>query len=120
MILRRIAPMPISPVPTRRRLLGSGVAVTGISAACIWRPPTLAVPFVPPDRVTVKIESIDCTGEKAGIAGNRGAVELATAVRALEHGGEGRKGPGKGAPRHAGSDASTGPDPAHLWPHLED
>src|SRR5258708_12696807 len=80
MILRRIAPMPISPVPTRRRLLGSGVAVTGISAACIWRPPTLAVPFVPPDRVTVKIEPIDCTGEKGGIAANGGEVELAKAA----------------------------------------
>jgi len=103
--------MPISPVPTRRRLLGSGVAVTGISAACIWRPPTLAVPFVPPDRVTVKIESIDCTGEKVVIAANGGEVELARAVRALEHDGEAGKGRGKVPPRHATSDASIVPDP---------
>ena len=103
--------MPISPVPTRRRLLGSGVAVTGISAACIWRPPTLTVPFVPPDRVTVKIESIDCTGEKVVIAANGGEVELARAVRALEHDGEAGKGRGKVPPRHATSDASIVPDP---------
>ena len=103
--------MPISPIPKRRRLPGSGVAVTGISAACIWRPPTLAVPFVPPDRVTVKIESIDCTGKKVVIAANGGEVELARAVRALEHKGEAGKGRGKVPPRHATSDASIVPDP---------
>src|SRR5260370_23008086 len=111
MILRRIAPMPISPVPTRRRLLGSGVAVTGISAACSWRVPTVAVPCVPTDRVTVKIESIDCTGEKVVIAANGGEVELARAVRALEHDGEAGKGRGKEPPRHATSDASIIPVP---------
>ncbi len=109
MILRRIAPMAISPLPTRRRLVGSGV-VTDISAACIWRPPTLAVPFIPPDRVTVKIESIDCTGEKVVIAANGDEVELARAVRALEHKGE-ERGPEKIPPRHTTSDASIVPDP---------
>jgi hypothetical protein len=103
--------MPISPIPKRRRLPGSGVAVTGISAACIWRPPTLAVPFAPPDRVTVKIESIDCTGKKVVIAANGGEVELARAVRALEHKGEAGKGRGKIPPRHATSDAWIVPDP---------
>ena len=101
--------MAISPLPTSRRLVGSGV-VTGISAACIWRPPTLAVPFAPPERVTVKIESIDCTGEKVVIAANVGDVELARAVRALEHKGE-ERGPEKIPPRHTTSDASIVPDP---------
>ena len=101
--------MAISPLPTRRRLVGSGV-VTGISAACIWRPLTLAVPFPPPDKVTVKIESIDCTGEKVVIAVNAGDVELAKAVRALEHKGE-ERGPEKIPPRHTTSDASIVPDP---------
>jgi hypothetical protein len=105
--------MPISPIPKRRRLPGSGVAVTGISAACIWRPPTLAVPFVPPDRVTVKIESIDCTGKKVVIAANGGEVELARAVRALEHKGE-ERGPEKIPPRHTTSDAWIVPDPV-IW-----
>lgn len=84
--------------------------MTGISAACIWRPPTLAVPSAPPDRVTVKIESIDCTGENVVIAANGGEVELARAVRALEHKGE-ERGPEKIPPRHTTSDASIVPDP---------
>src|SRR5260370_30227866 len=98
MILRRTARMPISPIPKRRRLPGSGVAVTGISAACIWTPPTLAVPFVPPDRVTVKNESIDCTGEKVVIAANGGGGELGRAGRAPQHKSEAGERRGKETP----------------------
>src|SRR5258707_12393619 len=45
------------------------------------------------------------------IAANGGEVELARAVRALEHKGEAGKGRGKVPPRHATSDASIVPDP---------
>jgi len=111
-ILRRSTLIrPTIPVPRSRTLAGSGVAVTAISLASIWTPPTLAVPFAPPDRVTVKIESIDCTGEKVLIPENCGEVALAKAVRALEHKGEGIRGRGKVPPRHATSDAWIVPDP---------
>jgi len=82
-------------------------------------PLRLALPFEPPDNVTIKNKSTESIGAKAAVPEACGQSELAKAVRPLEHTGEPENTRGNVPPRHAISVAAIVPVPVTCPPRSE-